>query len=167
MSKTTELIKQDHRKVEELFAQFRANGDPSIVDQICTELTVHTQFEEELVYPILKNEVDGEDAEHAQHEHDEAKEIIQQIQNGDATGDELMEIVAKLEKAITHHVQEEETKILPEMEEKVSKEMEAIFEQVVNRKKELMEQEESDPELLDLASAELEKRVYALNHPED
>jgi hemerythrin superfamily protein len=167
MSKTMELIKQDHRKVEELFAQFRANGDPDIAEQICTELTVHTKFEEELVYPILKKEGDEEDAQHAQEEHDEAKQIILQIQGGDATGDELMQLVAKLEKAISHHVQEEESKILPEMEEKSAKEMEAIFDDVVARKQELIEQEESDPELLELARAEMKARVDALNNPED
>ena len=44
------LLKADHRKVEELFAQFEAAKDDkkkqALAVEICTELTVHATIEE-------------------------------------------------------------------------------------------------------------------------
>lgn len=162
MSTTVELIKQDHRKVEQLFKQFRETQDPDIADQLCVELTVHTRLEEELLYPRLRAEVDAKEAQHAQEEHDEAKQIIQQIQNGDATGRQLTDLVTKLEDAVTHHVKEEETEVLPDMEKKIGPELETMFDEVVQRKSQLMEEEQQDPEMLDLAKEELKSQVEAI-----
>ncbi len=48
----THLLMEDHRKVEGLFEQFeKASGDgrkEKIARQICTELKVHAQIEEEI-----------------------------------------------------------------------------------------------------------------------
>ena len=46
------LLKADHRKVEDLFADFeKASGDgrkQKLANQICLELSVHAQIEEEI-----------------------------------------------------------------------------------------------------------------------
>ena len=56
------LLKEDHRKVEELFEQFeKAKGDgrkQKLAAQICMELTVHTMIEEEIFYPACEGKVD-------------------------------------------------------------------------------------------------------------
>ena len=52
------LLKDDHRKVEELFAAFeKASGDgrkEKLARQICLELSVHARIEEEIFYPACE-----------------------------------------------------------------------------------------------------------------
>ena len=56
------LLKDDHRKVEELFGQFeKARGDgrkESLASEICLELSVHAAIEEEIFYPACEGQVD-------------------------------------------------------------------------------------------------------------
>ncbi|WP_374571504.1 hemerythrin domain-containing protein [Phenylobacterium sp. J426] len=56
------LLKADHRKVEELFAEFEgAKGDGKkrkLAEQICLELTVHTKIEEDIFYPACKGKIE-------------------------------------------------------------------------------------------------------------
>ena len=51
----TEILKSDHRKVEQLFSSFEKAADAEqkseLAAQICTELMVHTLIEEEIFYP--------------------------------------------------------------------------------------------------------------------
>jgi len=54
-SDPTEMLKSDHRKVEQLFSSFEKASDAEqksqLAAQICTELMVHTLIEEEIFYP--------------------------------------------------------------------------------------------------------------------
>ena len=58
------LLKADHRKVEELFEKFeKARSDSvktSLVQQICTELSVHTAIEEEIFYPACTGQIEND-----------------------------------------------------------------------------------------------------------
>ena len=135
MPDVTRLLEQDHRKVEELFAQFQESGEPSIARTICDELTIHTTVEEEAVYPRLRD-IDREGAQEAQKEHDEAKRLIARIRN--AGGGELSSLMQELQKAIEHHVEEEESEIFPEMRERLGTELELMGGRVQQRKQELM-----------------------------
>ena len=51
----TTLLRADHKLVSELFAEFEKTRSTAkkkqLVDQICTELTVHAQVEEEIFCP--------------------------------------------------------------------------------------------------------------------
>ena len=57
-----QLLAADHRKVEDLFASFeKASGTAAkekLVRQICTELKVHAQIEEEIYYPAIRGKVE-------------------------------------------------------------------------------------------------------------
>src|SRR5262252_8084016 len=54
----TELLKSDHRHVEQLFSSFEkatnADQKSQLAAKICTELMVHTLIEEEIFYPACK-----------------------------------------------------------------------------------------------------------------
>ena len=56
------LLKADHRKVEDLFEKFEkardADRKKALVQQICTELMVHTVIEEEIFYPACKGQIE-------------------------------------------------------------------------------------------------------------
>ena len=55
------MLKEDHRKVEQLFEDFLANPNQETARQIFKELEIHSALEEELVYPALQKEGDPEE----------------------------------------------------------------------------------------------------------
>ena len=109
------LLKDDHRTVEELFAKFeKASGGErkrTIAEQICLELSVHAQIEEEIFYPACEGKVDEDLLKEAYVEHDGAKLLIAQIMQG-GPGDEFYDAkVTVLQEQIEHHVEEEEKRM--------------------------------------------------------
>jgi len=106
------LLKQDHRKVEELFEEFEeatsAADKRSIAREICLELTVHTMIEEEIFYPAVKQAIEDDIYEEAHVEHDGAKVLIAEIMNGKPNDDFYDARVKVLSEMIKHHVKEEE-----------------------------------------------------------
>ena len=120
MPSVIDLLKQDHRTVEQLFAQFESSQDAAAAEEICAEIEVHAQAEEQVVYPALREQVSGgqQMADHAEKEHAEARQIIGRIrQTEDA--DHLAEVVAELKSAIEEHVNEEENEVFPRMQAEV------------------------------------------------
>jgi len=114
----TKLIESDHREVEALFEQFKLDGSKQTAMRICEELDAHAYAEENVFYPVVREEVpDGADlANEGEEEHGEARQLIGRIKN---TQDEshLAELVTALELAVSHHVNEEETEMLPKTRE--------------------------------------------------
>lgn len=108
----THILAADHRTAEKLFAEFgKANGSAAkakLADQICTELKIHAQIEEEVFYPALKGKIDDDLLKEAYVEHDGAKVLINDIV-ASGPGDEFFEAkVTVLSEEIKHHVTEEE-----------------------------------------------------------
>ena len=105
------LLKADHRAVEELFEKFESAGESkkqAIAHQICVELKVHTQIEEEIFYPAFRGKIEDDTLDEAYVEHDGAKVLINDIEAGNA-GDDFYDAKVKvLSEEIKHHVHEEE-----------------------------------------------------------
>jgi hemerythrin superfamily protein len=108
-----QLLKADHRQVEEWFEEFeKSRSDDKkekLAHRICTALTVHTQIEEEIFYPAYL-EATGDDEMHdeAQVEHKGARNLIAEIEAG-KPGENMWEAkVSVLSEMIKHHVHEEE-----------------------------------------------------------
>jgi hemerythrin superfamily protein len=138
------LLKDDHRKVEELFSEFqKAEGDgrkKKLAEQICAELIVHTAIEEEIFYPACEGKVDEADLKEAFVEHDEAKVLIAQIAGG-GPDDEFYEAKVKvLQEEIEHHVKEEEGWLhgIFAQARRHGVDMDALGDELAERKAELM-----------------------------
>ena len=114
MPDVIELIEEDHREVEGLFAKFEKTGDQSVASQICDKLDRHTAAEEKAVYPVIASDVPGGErmAKEGEDEHKEARQLIGRIRQTSDPG-HMAELMAELKQAVQHHVQEEETEILP------------------------------------------------------
>lgn len=139
------LLKADHRKVEELFEKFESarSNKQKIAEQICMELMIHTMIEEEIFYPACTGQVeDANLVQEAYVEHDSAKVLIAEIQVG-GPDDEFYDAKVKvLSEMIKHHVKEEEKRaegLFAEAKE-AGLDMDALGEQLMTRKKELMEE---------------------------
>src|ERR1700712_248311 len=109
------LLKADHRKVEGLFAKFEKAKDGGskrkIADEICLELRVHAQIEEDVFYPGCRAEgVDEDLMDEAYVEHDGAKVLIAEIEKSDPNDQYFDAKVKVLSEQIKHHVKEEEKK---------------------------------------------------------
>jgi hemerythrin superfamily protein len=115
-----EMLIADHKEVKALFEQFDGLSDRSkankkkIADQICLELTVHAEIEEQIFYPAVRGPIKDDDLmDEALVEHTSAKELIAQIREMDP-GDDLYDAKVKvLSEQIDHHVEEEEGEMFP------------------------------------------------------
>jgi hypothetical protein len=138
------LLKADHRKVEELFAEFeKTNGAKSkqkLAEQICTELKIHTIIEEEIFYPACEGKVEEDLLAEAYVEHDAAKVLIADIEEGSPDEEFYDAKVKVLKEEIEHHVQEEEKRMegMFSQARKAGLDMDALGEQLAARKQQLM-----------------------------
>jgi hemerythrin superfamily protein len=137
------LLKQDHRNVEELFEKFeKASGEgrkQTLAEEICLELSVHAEIEEEIFYPACEGKVDEDLLKESYVEHDAAKLLIDEIING-GPDDEFYDAKVKvLQEEIEHHVQEEERRMegLFAQARKAGLDMDALGEQLAARRQEL------------------------------
>jgi len=105
------LLTADHRKVEALFEKYESarSKKADIAKQICMELTIHTLIEEEIFYPACREAgADSDIMNEANVEHDGAKVLIAELENG-SPDDEFYDAKVKvLSEEIKHHVKEEE-----------------------------------------------------------
>ncbi|MBA4750981.1 MAG: hemerythrin domain-containing protein [Sphingopyxis sp.] len=139
----THILAADHREVERLFAAFDKAGDSAkkqaIAEQICTELKIHSQIEEEIFYPALDGKIDDDLLKEAYVEHDGAKVLINEIVEGGPDEAFYDAKVTVLKEQIEHHVEEEE-KIRGNMFQQARAagvDLEAIGDQLLARKQEL------------------------------
>lgn len=143
------LLKADHRKVEELFESFEkargAERKQKLVQQICTELTVHTIIEEEIFYPACKGAIEQDLLEEAYVEHDGAKVLIAELLGSEPSEDFYDAKVKVLSEQIEHHVEEEEKRSegMFSQARKAGLDMDALGDQMRARKMELMAEFES------------------------
>jgi hemerythrin-like domain-containing protein len=140
-----ELIKSDHRKVEQLHQRYQStNGQTqqkqSIVQEICHELTIHAKLEEDIFYPAVERKLgkDGADlVREALKEHNEVKRAINKLQASRFAGPECDRVFQEMMKGVQHHVKEEENEMLPEAQQQLGTESERLGTQMQQHKQEL------------------------------
>ena len=143
------LLKADHDKVRKMFKEFeKLEADDSeekaqLVKQTCAELKVHTQIENEIVYPAIRQAIEDDDMmDEALVEHEAAEELISQLEELQP-GDELFEAkFTVLGEYVNHHIAEEQKEMFPKAK-KADIDLVSLGEQVAERKKELMKGEAS------------------------
>ena len=140
------MLTADHKKVKKLFADFDKLKDAgsdedkaSIVDQICNELKIHTELEEEIFYPAVRKAIDdGDLMDEALVEHAGAKDLIAQLEDASPEDDLYDAKVTVLGEQIDHHVKEEEGDMFPKAK-KAKVDTEALGATMLKRKITLME----------------------------
>lgn len=116
-----DLLIEDHRTVQQMFRDFAESDDAEqrlqLVRAACTALTIHTQMEEEVFYPAVREVLASEDiVDEAEVEHEVAKNLIAELDDMEP-GDALFEARFKvLGEAVNHHIDHEEHELFPQLE---------------------------------------------------
>jgi hypothetical protein len=143
-----ELLEQDHREVEEWFAEFdELNEDDDqkakLAGKICLALKVHAQMEEEIFYPQARETTKDNDLiDEAVVEHATVKNLIAEIEAMEV-GEELYDAKMRvLGEMVKHHIKEEEEELFPELEA-AKLDLNALGKEIAERKEELMSEMQS------------------------
>lgn len=118
-----DLIIKDHREVERMFEQLRSDPAvrPGLVPVLTTLLTAHSRAEEAEVYPAAADEAGGSgEVKHSQKEHLEAEQLLERLATVDPTASEFDSVLGQVIDAVTHHVEEEESTVLPGLRDRLS-----------------------------------------------
>ncbi|AOG22775.1 hemerythrin domain-containing protein [Acidovorax sp. RAC01] len=145
-----DLLDADHKAVKKMFKDFeglcgsRARNAAQLrldlAKEICTELTVHAQIEEEIFYPALRDAIKETDLlAEAEVEHQTAKDLIAQIEGALQADEQFDARVKVLGEYIDHHVKEERNEIFTKARAARKLDLFAMREQLQQRKEELME----------------------------
>ena len=117
----TRLLRADHKLVNDLFEKFEstrsADKKQALALEICQELTIHAQIEEEIFYPAVQKLLkDKSLVPEAKVEHETLKYLIAQIQS-EEPGELYDAKVKVLSEYVKHHVKEEQNEIFPKVKE--------------------------------------------------
>jgi hemerythrin-like domain-containing protein len=142
-----ELIRSDHRTVEKLFKEFEQAGDRAyktkrdLVEQITQELEVHATIEEETFYPAVqaKARKDGKELiDEAVEEHHLVRVTLGELAGLTPEDDAFDAKVQVLIENVRHHVEEEESEMLPQAEKLLGQEeLARLGDEMLARKRQL------------------------------
>jgi hemerythrin superfamily protein len=142
------LLDADHRNVKKLFKAYEeltksraasaSQKKRDLASEICAELTVHAQIEEEIFYPALREALKETDLlDEAEVEHASAKDLIAQIQEAADVDDMFDAKVTVLGEYIDHHVKEERNEIFVKARAARGLDLVAMRDELASRKEEL------------------------------
>lgn len=141
------MLTADHKKVKSIFKQYEslmkkdgpARDKAALVTQVCHELRVHMELEEEIFYPLVRRAIDDQELmDEAEVEHAGARELIGQLEAMEP-GDDMYDARVKvLGEQIEHHVAEEEEEMFPEAR-KADIDMAALGREMAERRTVLMD----------------------------
>jgi len=119
-----DLIVKDHRELQRMFEELRSDAStrPTLAPVMSTLLFAHSRAEESEVYPAARAAGIEEDVEHSQEEHLAADQLAERLTGLDPESGEFGDVLGELVEAVTHHLEEEEETVLPQMRERMSAE---------------------------------------------
>ena len=137
------LLKADHEAVSALFADYEkthsSNKKKALVAEICTELSVHMQIEEEILYPAVKAALkDKLLVPEATVEHNGIKDLIAQLEGIEPDGEMYDAKVKVLSEYVEHHVDEEQDEMFPKAKAATSLDLVELGAQMAARKTDLL-----------------------------
>lgn len=128
MANPISLIKSDHRRVIELFDTYKSlqadEAKEEISSQIFKELAIHSKMEEKFFYPRMKELLgvtNPKIVEDALAEHHAAKVLLLELRIMNVSNPKFDSLMQVLEDSIVHHIDEEETTLLPFAHDVLSK----------------------------------------------
>jgi hemerythrin-like domain-containing protein len=123
------VLKQDHRRVEQLFKRLEKAGEGAhrtkraLVDTVIEALSRHAAIEELVFYPAIRREVGDAEADvlEALEEHHLVKVGLHELEDLDPADKRFDAKVSVLIENVRHHVKDEEQELFPEVREQLGR----------------------------------------------
>jgi hemerythrin superfamily protein len=117
--KATDLLKQQHRKVEAIFRKLeKGHGDEALVQELAANLTLYMAIEQEIFYPAVR-EMDEDVVGESFEEHAVAELALKRLLSTSPDEQAFKARVTTLKELIEHHVKEEEEELFPKVEKQL------------------------------------------------
>lgn len=113
-----QILEEDHRELQDLLRQFDAADDQSrekIVNDALTKLELHTNLEEDVIYPAFRAAIGNDEMiDKAYEEHHVFTLLGRELRKMHLTDNRYVAKFKVLSDLVRHHIQEEERHIFPE-----------------------------------------------------
>jgi len=126
-----DLLKADHEKVKGILNQLSESTDRALkkrvdlLDKLEMEITIHTQLEEQILYPAFKEAGGKEEDEmyyEAKEEHRTVDSLVlPDLKGTDPSTPEFAGRVKVVKELLEHHIEEEETEMFPKAKKLLGK----------------------------------------------
>ncbi|QXQ16650.1 hemerythrin domain-containing protein [Pseudomonas tolaasii] len=126
-----DLLKADHEKVKAILTQLSESTDRAVkkrtdlLEKLEMEISIHTQLEEQILYPAFKAAGGKDEAEmyyEAKEEHRTVDSLVlPDLKATDPTTPEFAGRVKVVKELLEHHIEEEETEMFPKAKKLLGK----------------------------------------------
>ncbi len=123
-----DLLKEQHREVEQLFEEFEGTGDRAgktrerLCGEIADRLAIHAEIEEKIFYPESRQKDTEELLRESVEEHLAMKRTLADLVESDVDDAQFTARMKVLKELVEHHVEEEEKELFPKVRKDCSKE---------------------------------------------
>ena len=124
-----ELLKEDHARVAAIFEKLEPTTERALKTRqelfakLKNELDIHTQIEEQILYPVLKETEETRDITlEGIQEHHIVKVLLKEMEAMQVDSETWTAKLAVLKESVEHHVEEEESEMFPKARKALSKE---------------------------------------------
>jgi len=126
-----DLLKADHEKVKGILSHLSESTDRALkkrvdlLDKLEMEITIHTQLEEQILYPAFK-EAGGKEQDEMYYEAKEEHRtvdslVLPDLKSTDPSTPEFAGRVKVVKELLEHHIEEEETEMFPQAKKLLGK----------------------------------------------
>lgn len=121
------LLKHDHEKVKDLFAKFQGTkGEKTrerLFAEIRQELELHSQLEEQVLYPVLKEHQETKAISlEGEQEHHVVKVLLNELSELPVQDEAFTAKLTVLQENVEHHIKEEEGEMFKQARQVLDKE---------------------------------------------
>ena len=117
MTVISKALLDDHDRLKRLFAAYNGSPSPSSATHVIEEIKVHSTLEEELVYPVIR-EQDPDMADAAETDHADVADLMAEIESRDFGDPLTKKLMGQLERDVMRHIAEEERAIFPMLKQR-------------------------------------------------
>lgn len=124
--KATELLREDHEKLRDLLERLRfARDKEELLPTLEKEIRIHSQVEEALFYPTVRD-LNGAWVDTALDAHQQVEELLEELIDAAEEKNEFDQKLTELEEHLHAHIEDEETKMFPQAEERLDEQLDEL-----------------------------------------
>lgn len=118
-----DLLVDDHRAIEALFVQIESGrGSPRqrrrITNAMVAEVSRHAALEERFLYPVAREVLGADAADHGIAEHTTAERTLVELSKVDVTDTDFVAVCARLIVGLREHMTAEEDELFPALRDR-------------------------------------------------